>query len=110
MLTYRDVLTDENPYLSILQTYTEIDKEVSMVALPESSKEFGNVYLDHEMKISRLVEKPSDDQANYVFAGIFVLFPKIFELLDMYNLSGKKIAETVRQLLAQNGEKEEKKE
>ena len=56
-----------------------------MVALPESSKEFGNVYLDHEMKISRLVEKPSDDQANYVFAGIFVLFPNIFELLDMYN-------------------------
>ena len=85
LLTYGDVLTDENPYLSILQTYTETDKEVSMVALPESSKEFGNVYLDHEMKISRLVEKPSDDQANYVFAGIFVLFPNIFELLDMYN-------------------------
>ncbi|GIT04542.1 MAG: hypothetical protein CM1200mP28_18010 [Deltaproteobacteria bacterium] len=45
---------DENPYLSILQTYTETGKEVAMVALPESSKEFGNVYLDHEMKISRL--------------------------------------------------------
>ena len=56
-----------------------------MVALPESSKEFGNVYLDHEMKISRLIEKPSGDQANYVFAGMFVLFPNIFELLEMFN-------------------------
>jgi len=85
LLVYGDVLTDENPYLSILQTYTETDKEVAMVALPESSKEFGNVYLDHEMKISRLIEKPSGDQANYVFAGMFVLFPNIFELLEMFN-------------------------
>ena len=85
LLVYGDVLTDDNPYLSILQTYTETDKEVAMVALPESSKEFGNVYLDHEMKISRLIEKPSGDQANYVFAGMFVLFPNIFELLEMYN-------------------------
>ena len=85
LVVYGDVLTDENPYLSILQTYTETDKEVAMVALPESSKEFGNVYLDHEMKISRLIEKPSGDQANYVFAGMFVLFPNIFELLEMFN-------------------------
>ncbi len=85
LLVYGDVLTDNNPFLSILQTYTELDKEVAMVALPDSSKEFGNVYLDHEMKISRLVEKPSDDQANYVFAGMFVLFPKIFELLEKNN-------------------------
>ena len=33
------------------------------------------------MKISRLVEKPQTNQSNYVFAGMFVLFPKIFELL-----------------------------
>ena len=34
------------------------------------------------MKISRLVEKPQANQANYVFAGMFVLFPKIFDLLE----------------------------
>ena len=84
LLTYGDVLTDENPYSSILQTYTETNKEVAMVALPESSNEFGNVYLDHEMKISRLIEKPSGVQSNYVFAGIFVLSPYIFELLKMF--------------------------
>ena len=81
LLVYGDVMTDNNPFLSILQTYSETDREVALIALPESSKEFGNVYLDHEMKISRLVEKPQANQANYVFAGMFVLFPKIFELL-----------------------------
>jgi UDP-N-acetylglucosamine diphosphorylase/glucosamine-1-phosphate N-acetyltransferase len=84
LLVYGDVMTDYNPFLSILQTYSETDREVAMIALPESSKEFGNVYLDHEMKISRLVEKPQANQANYVFAGMFVLFPKIFELLEEY--------------------------
>jgi len=82
LLVYGDVMTDNNPFLSILQTYSETDREVALIALPESSKEFGNVYLDHEMKISRLVEKPQANQANYVFAGMFVLFPKIFELLE----------------------------
>ena len=81
LLVYGDVMTDYNPFLSILQTYSETDREVALIALPESSKEFGNVYLDHEMKISRLIEKPRANQANYVFAGMFVLFPKIFELL-----------------------------
>ena len=81
LLVYGDVMTDYNPFLSILQTYSETDREVALIALPESSKEFGNVYLDHEMKISRLVEKPQANQANYVFAGMFVLFPKIFERL-----------------------------
>ena len=81
LLVYGDVMTDNNPFLSILQTYSETDREVALIALPESSKEFGNVYLDHEMKISRLVEKPQANQANYVFAGMFVLFPEIFDQL-----------------------------
>ena len=81
LLVYGDIMTDGNSFLSILQTYSEIDREVALITLPESSKEFGNVYLDHEMRISRIVEKPVANQANYVFAGMFVLFPKIFELL-----------------------------
>ena len=63
LLVYGDVMTDYNPFLSILQTYSETDREVALIALPESSKEFGNVYLDHEMKISRLIEKPLGDHA-----------------------------------------------
>ena len=81
LLIYGDALMDYNPILSVLQTYSEIDREVALVALPESSKEFGNVYLDHEMRIVRFIEKPDANQANYVFAGMYVLFPEIFNLL-----------------------------
>jgi len=100
LLVYGDVMTDYNPFLSILQTYSETDREVALIALPESSKEFGNVYLDHEMKISRLVEKPQANQANYVFAGMFVLFPKIFERLAE---NQNDISRSYEQLIASSG-------
>ena len=100
LLVYGDVMTDYNPFLSILQTYSETDREVALIALPESSKEFGNVYLDHEMKISRLVEKPQANQANYVFAGMFVLFPNIFELLEEKNYN---ISQCYEQMIAGSG-------
>ena len=100
LLVYGDVMTDYNPFLSILQTYSETDREVALIALPESSKEFGNVYLDHEMKISRLVEKPQANQANYVFAGMFVLFPKIFELLAE---NQHDISRSYEQMIASSG-------
>jgi len=100
LLVYGDVMTDYNPFLSILQTYSETDREVALIALPESSKEFGNVYLDHEMKISRLVEKPQANQANYVFAGMFVLFPKIFERLAE---NQNDIFRSYEQLIASSG-------
>ena len=100
LLVYGDVLTDYNPFLKILQTYSETDKEVALIALPDSSKEFGNVYLDHEMKISRLIEKPSGDQANYVFAGMFVLFPKIFTLLEKHQ---NDISQCYRKMIETSG-------
>ena len=100
LLVYGDVMTDYNPFLSILQTYSETGREVALIALPESSKEFGNVYLDHEMKISRLVEKPQANQANYVFAGMFVLFPKIFERLAE---NQNDIFRSYEQLIASSG-------
>ena len=100
LLVYGDVMTDYNPFFSILQTYSETDREVALIALPESSKEFGNVYLDHEMKISRLVEKPQANQANYVFAGMFVLFPKIFERLAE---NQNDIFRSYEQLIASSG-------
>jgi len=84
LLIYGDALTDYNPIFSLLKTYAEIDRETALVALPESSKDFGNVYLDHEMRISKFVEKPIANQANYVFAGLFILFPEIFEMLEKF--------------------------
>jgi len=85
LLVYGDALTDFNPILSLLQTYSETNREISLVALPESSKDFGNVYLDHEMRIMRFIEKPSANQSNYVFAGFYILFSDIFDLLKKYD-------------------------
>ncbi len=88
ILVYGDVLAMGNPFAPLLSTYSESGKDVGLVTLPASSSEFGNVYLDPDMIISRLVEKPGgDSQANYVFGGIFVLQPHIFPLLERYDQS-----------------------
>ena len=85
LLVYGDVLADGNIFQEALKVHYETGDDLAVVTLPPSSKEFGNVYLDHEMKIRRLVEKPQEGQrANYVFAGIFVLSSNIFQQLLTY--------------------------
>lgn len=82
MLVYGDVLTQGNIFQNALETYYEMGKEVAVVTLPRSSKEFGNVYLDPNFQIQKLIEKPKDSyHSNYVFAGAFILSQKIFSLL-----------------------------
>ena len=81
-LVYGDVLTDGNPFIPMLDAYSERGQDLALVTLPASSSEFGNVYLDPEMRISKLVEKPVEVQANYVFAGMFILHSEIFSLLE----------------------------
>lgn len=86
LLVYGDVLADGNIFREALKVYYETGEDLAVVTLPPSSREFGNVYLDHEMKIRRLVEKPQEGQfANYVFAGIFVLSPQIFQRLEEHH-------------------------
>ena len=86
LLVYGDVLTTGKPFEEILRHYTDSGGAVAALSLPPSSGEFGNVYLNNEMRITRLVEKPSDPHlANYVFAGIYLLPPTIFQVLDHCN-------------------------
>ncbi|MDH4224918.1 MAG: sugar phosphate nucleotidyltransferase [Deltaproteobacteria bacterium] len=86
MLVYGDVLATGHPFQRVLEHHAETGGGVAAVALPRSSKNFGNVYMDPEMKITKLVEKPEDSHlANYVFAGIFVLPPEVFQLLEQNN-------------------------
>jgi bifunctional UDP-N-acetylglucosamine pyrophosphorylase/glucosamine-1-phosphate N-acetyltransferase len=85
LLVYGDILTTGEPFQAVLQQHTESGGAVAALSLPSSSGEFGNVYLDKEMRITRLVEKPSDPHlANYVFAGMFLLPPAIFTLLAQH--------------------------
>ena len=81
-LVYGDVLSNGNPFIPMLDAFSESWQDLALVTLPTSSSDFGNVYLDSEMRISKLVEKPIGSQANYVFAGIFILHHNIFSRLE----------------------------
>ncbi|MGK5090516.1 bifunctional sugar-1-phosphate nucleotidylyltransferase/acetyltransferase [Deltaproteobacteria bacterium TL4] len=82
LLAYGDVLSNGNIFSNALTAFSKVGKDIAVVTLPRSSQEFGNVYLDHKMKIMKLVEKPQVGYANYVFSGVFVLSRHIFALLD----------------------------
>jgi UDP-N-acetylglucosamine diphosphorylase / glucose-1-phosphate thymidylyltransferase / UDP-N-acetylgalactosamine diphosphorylase / glucosamine-1-phosphate N-acetyltransferase / galactosamine-1-phosphate N-acetyltransferase len=83
LLVYGDVLATGQPFTNVLQQFSESGSAVAALSLPPSSSEFGNVYLDNDMRITRLVEKPSDPHlSNYVFAGIYLLPPTLFRVLD----------------------------
>ncbi|MDH4246816.1 MAG: sugar phosphate nucleotidyltransferase [Deltaproteobacteria bacterium] len=82
LLVYGDVLTTGQPFRPVLEQYAEAGGAVAALTLPKSSGEFGNVYLDNDMRITQLVEKPENPHlSNYVFAGIFLLPGTIFDLL-----------------------------
>ena len=87
LLVYGDVLCTGNPFIPLLDAFSESGQDMALITLPASSREFGNVYLDPEMRISRLVEKPLGDQANYVFAGMFVLQRPFIALLERHRQS-----------------------
>ncbi len=85
LLSYGDVLANGNIFQEALKTFYETGEELAVVALPKSSQEYGNVYLDPQMKIRRWVEKPQKGQwSNYVFSGVFVLSTEIFQRLDQF--------------------------
>lgn len=83
LLLYGDILATNFPFNRLQEQFQESGRAVAAVTLPASSADFGNVYLDHDMRIVGLVEKPKDRHlSNHVFAGIFLLPPSIFSLLQ----------------------------
>ncbi|HKI97446.1 MAG TPA: bifunctional sugar-1-phosphate nucleotidylyltransferase/acetyltransferase [bacterium] len=83
LLVYGDILATGQPFTALTEQFGESGCAVAALSLPPSSSEFGNVYLDNDMRITRLVEKPTDPTlSNYVFAGMFLLPPTIFRVLD----------------------------
>lgn len=101
LLIYGDILTTGDPYSQVLSRYTESGGAVAALALPSASGEFGNVYLDQDMRIVEFVEKPANPHlSNYVFAGIYLLPPRIFALLESHGNS----IEAAYQALIQSGE------
>ena len=85
LLVYGDVLVTGPVFESLMAQHVESGGASAALSLPASSGEFGNVYLNQDMKIVELVEKPTDPHlSNYVFAGVFVLPHSFFDLLGAH--------------------------
>jgi bifunctional UDP-N-acetylglucosamine pyrophosphorylase/glucosamine-1-phosphate N-acetyltransferase len=88
LLIYGDILTFTNIFSHTLQTFRTTKGPVAAIYLPPSSLPYGNVYLNNDMQITKLVEKPKEGLAgNYVLAGVYVLPGTIFSLLEESNKS-----------------------
>jgi bifunctional UDP-N-acetylglucosamine pyrophosphorylase/glucosamine-1-phosphate N-acetyltransferase len=83
MLIYADVVTSENIYSTLLRSFNTFREPMASVCLTPSTKNYGNIFLGEEMRITRIIEKPPrDDMGNYVLAGVYILPQQFFPLLE----------------------------
>ena len=67
MLINGDIVTTENIIHYTLQSFNLAKGPVASVCLTQSTEMYGNVYLDEQMKITKLVEKPKGGNlGNYI--------------------------------------------
>ncbi len=91
ILIYGDILTAANIFNHTLQSFGSTKSPVASICLTSSSEMFGNVYLNDEMKITKMIEKPKKpDLCNYVLAGVYILPTSFFDLLKNNNKSMEK--------------------
>ena len=91
LLIYGDTLTDQNIYSKTQQSFHSFKCPVASICLPPSNESFGNVFLNAQMKINKIIEKPKGNNfGNYVLAGVFVLPESFFDLLKKNKRSMEK--------------------
>lgn len=85
ILSYSDVIAEENQISSVMQAFFLSNKPSASICLTKKSGDFGNVYLDQAMNITKIIEKPErKDMGNYVLAGTFVLPYTFFGILEKH--------------------------
>jgi UDP-N-acetylglucosamine diphosphorylase/glucosamine-1-phosphate N-acetyltransferase len=83
LLIYGDTVTATNIFSKIQQSFHSFKCPVASICLPPTNQEFGNVFLNAHMKITKIIEKPKgDDLGNYVLSGAFILPESIFKTLE----------------------------
>ena len=89
LLIYGDVLFGGNHFRRLLDDFKRSQGgAMATVTHPFSEGSYGNIYLNHEMKISKFIEKPEQERlSNYIFGGTFILPHKIFQLLKEMDYS-----------------------
>ena len=91
LLLYGDIITADNIFSKIQQSFHAFKSPVASICLPPSNQQFGNVFLNAQMEITKIVEKPkSNNLGNYVLAGVFILPASFFGLLESSGTSMEK--------------------
>lgn len=83
LLAYGDILFSGNMFRSLIHSFNRIRKPVAAVSLTGDSSDFGIIYMDHEMRITQIIEKPrGKNLGNYILAGAFILPGSFFRTLE----------------------------
>lgn len=91
LLIYGDIITSANIYSKIQQSFHSFKSPVASICLPTTNEMFGNVFLNANMRITRIIEKPKGDElGNYVLAGVYILPETFFDVLEKHNRSMEK--------------------
>ncbi len=89
LLIYGDALMVGNPFKALISRFSpSSSKSLATVSHPLSDGAYGNIYLGHDMTISKFVEKPESKRlSNYIFGGSFILHNSCFDFLKANELS-----------------------
>jgi len=91
LLIYGDIVTSENIFSKTQQSFHTFKSPVASICLPPSNEMFGNVFLNANMKITKIIEKPKGNNlGNYVLSGVYILPESFFKLLDKHKRSMEK--------------------
>lgn len=101
MLVYGDALMCGNPFKHLLARFSpEATQAIATISHPLSDGAYGNIYISHDVKISKLIEKPESTRlSNYIFGGSFILENDCFDFLKSNNLD---ILAYYQHLIAEN--------
>lgn len=101
LLLYGDILTANNIFSKVQQSFHTFKSPVASICLPPSNQQFGNVFLNAQMEITKIIEKPKSNKfGNYVLAGVFILPASFFQLLESTSQSMEK---ALKKIVASEG-------
>ncbi len=83
MLVYPDSCSSGNIFTNVLDIFSSSGKPVAAITHTNRAEDFGTVFLNTDLSIKKVVEKPSKKEiANYVLSGAFILPKSFFEILS----------------------------
>ena len=99
MLVYPDSSSSGNIYRNVFDIFSSSGKPVASITHTNTAENFGTVFLNTDLSIKRVVEKPSKKEiANYVLSGAFILPKSFFKLL-----SDMEMDESLNSLVSDSG-------